>query len=145
MIDIRICLVSLVLLLTIVSPADADASLDVRISALHSSRGQVGCTLYRGPQGFPKDPNAAIQRKWCPITGSTSLCRFDPIPAGTYAVACFHDENGNSKLDTGLFGIPKEGVVVSNRAKGTLGPPSYDDAKFTFNGNATELALPMSY
>ena len=37
-------------------------------------------------------------------------CSFDPIPAGTYAVACFHDENKNGKCDTGLFGIPTEGT-----------------------------------
>ncbi len=101
--------------------------------------------LFSGPAGFPKDPAAAAQRRWCRIDASTSVCTFDPIPAGTYAVACFHDENDNGKLDTGIFGIPKEGTVVSNRAKGTLGPPSWDAAKFTFAGRATELVLPMSY
>ena len=33
---------------------------------------------------------------------------------GTYAVACFHDANKNGKLDTGIFGIPQEGVCASN-------------------------------
>ena len=73
------------------------------------------------------------------------MCSFDPIPGGTYAVACFHDENGNGKMDTGLFGIPTEGVVVSNHAKGFLGPPSFKDAKFAFTGAATELRLRVGY
>lgn len=101
--------------------------------------------IYNAARGFPTDPNAAAQKRWCPITGSTSTCVFDPIPAGTYAVACPHDENNNGKLDTGIFGIPKEGTVVSNHAKGFMGPPSWDKAKFAFSGNATVLELRMGY
>ncbi len=113
--------------------------------ALRNSNGQVGCLLFASDKGFPKDSNAAAQRKWCPISSSQSVCSFDPIPAGTYAVACFHDENKNGKLDTGLFGIPSEGTVASNNAKGFLGPPSFKDAKFSFAGSPTELRLTMSY
>jgi uncharacterized protein (DUF2141 family) len=68
---------------------------------------------------------------------------FEPIPAGTYAVACFHDENKNGRLDTGLFGIPTEGTVVSNHAKGFMGPPSFGNARFWFSGTAYEVQLRM--
>jgi uncharacterized protein (DUF2141 family) len=67
------------------------------------------------------------------------------MPAGTYAVACLHDENKNGKLDTGLFGIPKEGTVASNHAKGFMGPPSFDKAKFSFSGTASTMDLRMGY
>ena len=60
-------------------------------------------------------------------------------------MACFHDENKNGKLDTGLFGIPTEGTVVSNHAKGFMGPPSFDKAKFSFAGAASQLDLRMGY
>jgi uncharacterized protein (DUF2141 family) len=112
---------------------------------LKNDNGQVGCLLFSSTKGYPKDPNAALQRKWCPIAARESICPFDPIPAGTYAVACFHDENKNGKLDTGLFGIPTEGTVASNNAKGFMGPPSFDDAKFSLSGGATELRLRMNY
>jgi uncharacterized protein (DUF2141 family) len=121
------------------------AVLSVRLTGLRSSKGKVGCTLYNGAKGFPKDPSAAIQQRWCKIEGTSSTSHFDPIPSGTYAVACFHDENDNGKLDTGLFGIPTEGTVVSNNAKGSFGPPKYEDAKFVFPGRPTELALRMTY
>jgi uncharacterized protein (DUF2141 family) len=101
--------------------------------------------VFDSEKGFPKDSNAALQRIWCPIAGSESTCHFDPIPAGTYAVACFHDENGNGKCDTGLFGIPTEGTVASNQAKGFMGPPSFKDARFAFPGRSTELRLRMGY
>ena len=121
------------------------AVLTIRISQLRSNDGQVGCSLYTSADGFPTDPSKAVQRRWCPIKDKSSTCAFDPIPAGTYAVACFHDENGNGQLDKGLFGIPKEGTVASNHAKGTLGPPSFDKAKFSFPGTATALDLRMGY
>jgi uncharacterized protein (DUF2141 family) len=130
------------------APTEADAPataiLTVRLS-LRNSNGQVGCSLYASEKGFPTDSSAALQRKWCAIASSESVCPFDPIPAGTYAVACFHDENKNGKLDTGLFGIPVEGTVASNNAKGTMGPPSFKDAKFTFAGTPAELRLKMNY
>jgi uncharacterized protein (DUF2141 family) len=130
-----------------VSAADPPPSavLTARISGLRSNSGQVGCTIYGSPKGFPTDAREALQRKWCPIADGASVCAFDPIPAGTYAVACFHDENGNGKLDAGLFGIPTEGTVVSNHAKGFMGPPSFDKAKFSFSGVPSELRLRMGY
>jgi uncharacterized protein (DUF2141 family) len=132
-----------------ISPSSADAPamgvLTVRITSLRSNNGQIGCMVYNSAKGFPKDSSAALQRRWCPITNAASTCAFDPIPAGTYAVACFHDENKNGKLDTGLFGIPTEGTVASNHAKGFMGPPSFDKAKFSFSGSASELQLRMGY
>jgi uncharacterized protein (DUF2141 family) len=101
--------------------------------------------IYDSPRGFPTDPAAAAQKLWCPIASAASTCSFDPIPAGTYAVACFHDENKNGKLDTGLFGIPTEGTVVSNHAKGFMGPPSFEKAKFSFPGTPGALDLRMGY
>jgi uncharacterized protein (DUF2141 family) len=101
--------------------------------------------IYSSPKGFPKDSSAALQRRWCPVANSASTCAFDPIPAGVYAIACFHDENKNGKLDTGLFGIPTEGTVASNHAKGFMGPPSFDKAKFSFLGLASELQMRMGY
>ena len=138
-----------VAVLLAVSPSAADAPatgvLTVKITSLHSNSGQVGCMIYNSARGFPADSAAALQRLWCPIAKGASTCTFDPIPAGTYAVACFHDENKNGKCDTGLFGIPTEGTVVSNHAKGFMGPPSFEKAKFSFSGAASELQLRMAY
>ena len=48
------------------------------------------------------------------------------LPAGTYAISLFQDENGNGKLDTAVFGIPTEKYGFSNDAQGVMGQPSYD-------------------
>ena len=123
----------------------APAVLSVRLVDLRNNHGQIGCGLWVSEKGFPKDRSVAIQTKWCTIASRESLCSFDAIGAGTYAVACFHDENSNGVLDTGLFGIPTEGLVASNHAKGFMGPPSFKNAKFAFHGTNGELRLKMAY
>jgi uncharacterized protein (DUF2141 family) len=119
--------------------------LSVQVLNLRSNAGRVGCTLFDSKNGFPKDADKALQRRWCPIAQNSASCNFDPINPGTYAVACFHDENGNGKLDTKIFGIPTEGTAASNGARGHHGPPHYDDAKFQFSGHPTTLELPIGY
>jgi uncharacterized protein (DUF2141 family) len=135
---------SLAAVVAAAAPARDGGVLTMRL-ALRNSRGQVGCLLFGSPRGFPQDPSAALQRKWCAIASAQSLCAFEAVPAGTYAVACFHDENQNGALDTGVFGIPKEGTAASNDAKGFMGPPRFDDAKFAFTGRPTELRLLVRY
>jgi uncharacterized protein (DUF2141 family) len=73
------------------------------------------------------------------------VCNFDSPAPGTYAVAAFHDENGNGKLDRGMFGIPKEGVAASNDARGHMGPPKWDDAKFVYKGELLQLRIRIAY
>ena len=110
-----------------------------------AARGKVGCSLYDSEDGYPTEPEKALQKQKCGLSGRTATCRFAPIPAGTYAVACIHDENGNGTLDTNWIGIPTEGTVASNHAKGVMGPPRFDDARFSFHGKDQTLVLRMGY
>lgn len=121
------------------------SNLAVKLTQLRSSKGQTGCLLFKSASGFPDDEKLAIQRVWCRVEGSTSICRFTPIPKGIYAVACIHDENGNGKLDTNFLGIPTEGFVVSNEAKGFMSAPSFKAARFSFSGQPSQLTLRMAY
>ncbi len=57
------------------------------------------------------------------------------LPAGKYAVRIFQDENNNTKLDTGLFGIPKEPWGLSNNVKATFGPPKFEEMLFEVKAN----------
>jgi uncharacterized protein (DUF2141 family) len=135
------------LLVSATAAADAPRSaLEARVEGLKSTSGKVGCLLYGSERGFPTDPGAASQSRWCQIsTAKAASCQFDDVAAGTYAIACFHDENNNDKLDTGLFGIPTEGVGVSNGAKGFMGPPKFRDARFSYSGHAGHVPIRIAY
>jgi uncharacterized protein (DUF2141 family) len=58
------------------------------------------------------------------------------LKKGEYGIACFHDTNGNKKLDAGLWGIPKEPYAFYQTKKGLFGlPPKYRRIKFQVDGD----------
>ena len=106
------------------------------------SGGVVRCALYAAPQDYMK-------KSFREVVGSVSegraVCVFAHVAPGTYSMASFHDQNNNDKLDTGIFGIPTEGLGFANNAKGTMGPPKYKDASFVFSGGSLVQDLKMKY
>ena len=117
----------------------ADPRLQVQLEVPRGSR--VSCSLYEASaaSAFPTDPSRAKAVIWCSASGR---CDFGPLALGSYALACFHDLNRNGVLDRGLFGIPSEPTVASNHARGFMGPPSFQSAKFSFGG---ELTLQLKF
>jgi uncharacterized protein (DUF2141 family) len=65
--------------------------------------------------------------------------------ARTYAIAAIHDENRDGKLETDWMGVPKEGYGFSNNAKGRLGPPSFEAASFSYNGQSLNITITLEY
>lgn len=126
------------------SPTEPNV-IHVHIENLRGDRGQVICALFSSPEGFPKDSRKAVARVTSAISAKQARCDFVGIPPGTYAVAVFHDENSNGKLDTNFVGIPREGVGASNGAVGHLGPPKFNAAAFRFSGGSLSLEIVIHY
>lgn len=99
--------------------------LTVVVENIKSDQGNVRAALFTNAKDFPKTLSSGqfIAAK----TGSVSFT-FKDLPAGQYAVSTFHDLNGNDKLDTNFVGKPVEPYGFSRDARGTFGPPSFEDA-----------------
>ncbi len=104
-----------------------DLEVTVRLAA-HDS-GRVMAALHReaGAEQFP-DAEGAVAAQWMKAAPGVLRFLFPDLPAGRYAVAVFHDENGNGVLDTNFFGVPIEGYGFSRSAKGLFGPPDFEQA-----------------
>ena len=137
-------IVGWMVLLCGISASAQQYTLDVAVSGMHSDKGSLYVSLYNSEKGFPRDPRGAIRLTHAPIVNGISTFRFTKLPPGTYAIACFHDENGNRKLDANFFGIPSEGTGISNNAAGFLGPPKFRDAKFSLNRD-TAITIRIKY
>jgi uncharacterized protein (DUF2141 family) len=124
------------------SRAEAPEGIRVEVTGVRSDKGDVRCGLYDAAARFPKEPPFKVAAA---IEGKSAVCVFAGRPAGAYAVAVFHDENGNAKLDTNFVGAPKEGVGFSNGAKPKLGPPAFEAAKFTHDGKSTRVPVQLGY
>lgn len=108
------------------------ADLTVEVRGIRSDDGRVFLAVH-GPQSketFPSGDEVAAARHE-PARAGTLRFVIDDLAPGRYALTAFHDENDNGDLDTGLFGIPKEGYGFGNDAKATFGPPSFEAAAVT--------------
>jgi len=127
------------------APAASQGSIQVNISGLSNSKGQVGILLFRQKEGFPSNREKAFQEVLLPISGNKATHTFTNLPYGRYAVSVMHDENKNNKLDTNMLGIPKEGYGVSNNATGKFGPPKFEDAVFSLNQGNHTIDIKVNY
>lgn len=106
-----------------------DSKLKVSVINLDDREGKISMGLFNIPESFPKKNEGKIGRS-ITIDGNKIVHVFDSLKAGTYALAIFHDENSNGKLDRSFMGWPVEDYVFSNYATGNFGPPSFEDASF---------------
>lgn len=111
---------------------------EVSVNGLGDRKGQVLVALFLDGEGWPGDQTRAFATAVLPIDGTSVATRFDRVPAGLFAVSVFHDEDGDRELDTGLFGIPSEDYGFSRDARGTFGPPGFDDACLDLEAGETK-------
>ncbi len=118
----------------------------VDIVGLQSDDGRALVSLFLTEKGFPDRGQHAYQKVAAKIQGRRARVKFPNVPAGDFAVAVLHDENGNFKMDTGLFGIPKEGYGASRDARRTFGPPRFEDARLRLApGETKRITVRVGY
>lgn len=129
------------MLMAAAAPAGPTGTLRIVITNTRGTTGQVHVDLCRQPE-FLKD---------CPIKGDAravlgaTVVSIPNVPVGRYAAQVFYDENGNGRVDRGLFGVPKEGVGFSRDARIAFGPPKWTDAVFDFTGSDQSITLKLRY
>lgn len=119
----------------------AEGVLVVNLSGMKSDNGSLVYAMWSGPEGWLE--TNTVREGSVPVVNGTSEIRFEGLPYGEYAISAYHDRNGNNKLDTGLFGIPKEPLGTSNDAKVRFGPPRYDDAVFMLDQPELRIQIPV--
>jgi uncharacterized protein (DUF2141 family) len=111
------------LMMLAASVVNAQNTLTVVIDGIEDVRGHLMLVVN-------DKENKPVAWKSEKIEGETITLVFDSIPVGEYAISAYQDENDNRKLDTGVFGIPKEKYGFSNNARGTMGPPAFEKLLF---------------
>jgi uncharacterized protein (DUF2141 family) len=119
-----------------------DSKIRIEIKGFEELTGKLSIGLFNDPDNFPKksDNNLGMELE---ITDSTMIHVIDNLEPGEYALAIYHDENGNGKLDSNFLGMPTEDYVFSNYATGSFGPPSFEDAKFIL-ADSLEIKLDLN-
>jgi uncharacterized protein (DUF2141 family) len=126
------------------SPVGADFSgIVVEVEALRSDAGQVRVAVF--PESGWVEEGRQIATCHTAVHHGHAMCVITDVRPGTYAIAVLHDEDDDGGLDRNFLGLPSEGFGFSNDAPTGLGPPSFHDASFRFEGGETDLVVHARY
>ncbi|WP_231624942.1 MULTISPECIES: DUF2141 domain-containing protein [unclassified Novosphingobium] len=124
--------------------ASEASSILVEIDGLRSNRGQIMACMTANPKTFPdcqKDPHA---RHLTVPAANGETVEFRDVPQGRYAIALFHDENGNGRMDKMMM-LPREGFGFSRDAPLQFGPPRFGAASFQVGPAQLKTAIKVRY
>lgn len=119
-------------------------TLTVKIQDVRNGSGKLTLALYGSPETFEEFSDDVASRSLEAKQG-TVIVTFDNLPPGDYAIAAFHDENGNGDFDTNFLGVPEEGYGFSNDPRVFLGPPSFDEVAVEVNSTRGETEVSLVY
>ena len=116
--------------------------IQLEITGIKNNTGFIQISVFKSDTDFDKD----IFIKVIAVPASSEFQVSIPnLEVGRYAIAVYHDENKNQKLDKNFVGIPKEGYGFSNNAVGKLGPPKFSETSFSLDTNLKKLSIRMNY
>jgi len=124
--------------------AQSAGRISVTVTGLRSDEGSVRCGLYASAEGF-RQPGREFRGVAVPIKGQRATCVFGNVPSGTYAVAVFHAERNETRMEYGMFGKPKQGYGFSRNPSSSFGPPSFSAAAFEMKGGQQTMQVQLQY
>jgi uncharacterized protein (DUF2141 family) len=116
---------------------DEGITITVTIDNVTSNEGKVLMALHTS-ETFMK--GKGIKNGESTIEDGKVTLKFENVLPGDYAILAFHDENNSKRMDFHENGMPKESFGTSNNVM-AMGPPQYDDAKFTVADEDLELNI----
>lgn len=112
-----------------------NGALTLTVSDIGTNRGEVRIALFNSKKTYTKNPiHVAVVK----VEKGSARWIVTDLKPGDYAIALFHDANGDGKMNKNLIGLPKEDYGFSNDASGTFGPPSWSKAKLTIGEGVTQ-------
>ena len=113
----------------------------LQFTNISDARGSIYVAVYDREDKFLNENEVRFQQI-VPISarGEIEITMSD-LPAGTYAISCFHDVNGNGKMDKNILGIPTEPYGFSNNARPKFRAPNWEEAKFYWQPGADALQI----
>ena len=121
------------------------ADLEVHVDGLRSAEGEVRVALHRQTPGAKAVGDAGVVgASFRAAAPGTVRFVFPDVGPGAYAVAAFHDADGDGDLATNFLGMPTEGYGFSNGATGFMGPPSFEDAAVSVGEGDAVLSVSVA-
>jgi uncharacterized protein (DUF2141 family) len=124
---------------------DSGTWIDVAVEGVRSSKGLIAITLYadKSRKFLVKNGSLYVGRVDA-VAGTTRGCIHIPRP-GVYAIAIYHDENGNQIFDRTGIGLPAEAYGFSNNPSTLAGLPAFKSVRLSIPRSGLLTRIRLTY
>ena len=110
---------------------------------LDKKEGKIYIAWYNKEEDFTKEDKIHLAKVVEVKDKNTVTVVFENILPGTYAIAAFFDQNGNGKMDTNFFGIPKEKYGFSNNVRPMMRAATFKEASFVVTNKENTISIKL--
>ena len=119
--------------------------ISVQVTGVSPAQGEVAVTLYPDDARRFLAPRGKLLRTRIKAKAPATTTCFWVASPGAYAIAVYHDANGDQDFNRNAVGMPAEGFGFSNDAPTRFGLPSFDKVRFRARAGETPLTIRMRY
>ena len=124
---------------------EGPVKLYVNVEGVRNSEGLIAVTLYADDSDRFLAKRGSLYVGRTPAKApKTSACIYLP-KTGIYALAIYHDEDGDRGIDRSTIGIPTEGVGFSNNPRLFLSIPSFRSVRLSVPRNNMRTSITLRY
>jgi len=117
------------------------ATLTITVEGCVKPVGSVFVALYDTEADFLNKEYVGVSKY---LDDASLTFNFDTLYVGRrYAVAVFHDQNNNKKMDKNMFGIPSEPYAFGNNSMGFMGPPTFFEASILLKPSDNVMVIKL--
>lgn len=122
-----------------------EVRLRVQVTGVNSRAGEVAITVYPDDARRFLAPRGRLLRVRTATRQPTTEVCFNLPRAGSYAVAAYHDANGDHDFNRNALGLPTEGGGFSNDPANLFGAPAFRSVRFPVQAGDNTLRIAMRY
>ncbi|WP_296598549.1 DUF2141 domain-containing protein [Phenylobacterium sp.] len=123
--------------------APTSSKLTVQVNGVRPAVGEVAITVYPDDKRRFLAKGGKLARQRLKAAASVRACFW--TPPGFYAVAVYHDRDGDRDFDRTLVGLPAEGFGFSNDPDTKTGLPSFSSVRFRVAPGERVTPIQMKY
>lgn len=119
--------------------------LNIVAEGMRNGSGELAVTLYADDASrFLVKKGSLYVGRVKATAGTTRACIFLPKP-GVYAVALYHDEDGDRSFDRSSIGLPAEGYGFTNNPATLAGLPTFKSVRLNAAKTGLTTRIQMKY
>ncbi|MFZ1689126.1 MAG: DUF2141 domain-containing protein [Flavobacteriales bacterium] len=121
--------------------AQGTASLHIEVALNKPPAGEVRLALCPDSTSFEDEVDCRFEK--AKAVGNLVVFDLSGLAPGNYAIRAVHDVDADGDIDVTKLGIPTEPFGFSNDAMGRMGPPTFEQARFTVKPGANKVSFRM--